>query len=191
MGTAGAFAHGWLQETDLPLTPDGFIPVGPDFQVQGHDGLFAVGDCAEMLHDPRPKAGVFAVRAAPVLARNLRAAFDGRGHDPLSSRKPDYLKLISMGGKRALAEKWGRAVALPGLWRWKDHIDQKFMQKFRDYPAMAQAPEPRERALGGDAVGVVPLCGGCGSKVAPGSSIASAVETGSPDASGCVDRAGG
>ncbi|WP_298909070.1 selenide, water dikinase SelD [uncultured Aliiroseovarius sp.] len=168
VGTAGAFAHGWLQETDLPLTPDGFIPVGPDFQVPGYDGLFAVGDCAEMLHDPRPKAGVFAVRAAPVLAQNLRAALAGGAMTPFKPQA-DYLKLISMGGKRALAEKWGRAVALPGLWRWKDHIDQKFMQKFRGYPAMAQAPEPRERALGGDAVDAVPLCGGCGSKVAPGS----------------------
>ncbi len=168
VGTAGAFAHGWLQETDLPLTPDGFISVGPAFQVQGHDGLFAVGDCAEMLHDPRPKAGVFAVRAAPVLAQNLRAALTGGAMKPFKPQQ-DYLKLISLGGKRALAEKWGRAISLPGLWRWKDHIDQKFMQKFQELPAMAQSPEPREHALGGSVVDAAPLCGGCGSKVSPGS----------------------
>ena len=168
VGTAGAFAHSWLQQTDLPLTPEGFIPVGPEFQVQGHDGLFAVGDCAEMLHDPRPKAGVFAVRAAPVLEHNLRAALTGGTMKPFKPQN-DYLKLISLGGKQALAEKWGRAIALPGLWRWKDNIDQKFMQKFRELPAMAQAPEPRERALGGIDADAAPLCGGCGSKVAPGS----------------------
>ncbi|SPF76787.1 Selenide, water dikinase [Aliiroseovarius pelagivivens] len=168
VGTAGAFAHGWLQETALPLTPDGFIPVGQEFQVQGHDDLFAVGDCAEMLHDPRPKAGVFAVRAAPVLAHNLRAALTGGSMKPFKPQN-DYLKLISMGGKRALAEKWGRAIALPGLWRWKDHIDQKFMQKFREYPAMSRGPETQEQALGGNDGDTAPLCGGCGSKVAPGS----------------------
>lgn len=168
VGTAGAFAHGWLQDTPLPLTPDGFIPVGPDFQVQGQDGLFAVGDCAEMLHDPRPKAGVFAVRAAPVLAHNLRAALAGGTLRPFKPQG-DYLKLISMGDKRALAEKWGRAFTLPGLWRWKDRIDQKFMQKFRDLPSMSQPVPREERALGEGELDATPLCGGCGSKVAPGS----------------------
>ncbi len=62
----------------------------------------------------------------------------------------DYLKLISLGGKQALAEKWGRAIALPGLWRWKDNIDQKFMQKFRELPAMAQAPGTARACAGRD-----------------------------------------
>ncbi|WP_424940398.1 selenide, water dikinase SelD [Aliiroseovarius sp. S253] len=168
VGTAGAFAHGWLQDSPLPLTPDGFIPVGPDFRVPGQEGLFAVGDCAEMLHDPRPKAGVFAVRAAPVLAHNLRAALTGGTMRPFKPQH-DYLKLISLGGKRALAEKWGRAVTLPGLWRWKDRIDQKFMEKFRHLPLMTPAPVKGEQALGGDECDAAPLCGGCGSKVAPGS----------------------
>lgn len=169
VGTAGAFAHGWLQDTPLPLTPDGFIPVDSSFRVLGCDGLFAVGDCAE-LPDPRPKAGVFAVRAAPVLVHNLRASLTGGILRPFKPQG-DYLKLISMGGKRALAEKWGRAVTLPGLWRWKDHIDQKFMQKFRDLPSMTPPPIRGERAVGEGGADAAPLCGGCGSKVEPGSLV--------------------
>ena len=67
----GARPQGWLQASGLDLT-DGFIKI--DACLQSSDPLiFAAGDCAEMTGSPRPKAGVFAVRAAPVLLHNLRA----------------------------------------------------------------------------------------------------------------------
>ena len=170
VGAAGAYAHGWLQQSALPLTDDGFVKVGADLRVEGYDDLFASGDCAHMSHAPRPKAGVFAVRAAPVLQKNLVAALSGGAMTPFRPQK-DYLKLISLGEKRALAEKWGRTVSGPGLWRWKNQIDQKFMEKFRSLPKMKLPPLPSPVTLG-----VVdelhgadkPLCAGCGSKVAPG-----------------------
>ncbi|SMR73059.1 pyridine nucleotide-disulfide oxidoreductase family protein [Aliiroseovarius halocynthiae] len=144
VGSAGAFAHGWLQQTALPLTPSGFILVDPALQVEGCPGLFAVGDCAEMVHNPRPKAGVFAVRAAPVLAHNLHASLTGGALRPFKPQQ-DYLKLISMGGKRALAEKWGLAMTLPGLWRWKDYIDRAFMKKFQNLPSKEPERSPKAR----------------------------------------------
>ncbi|SFM53064.1 selenide, water dikinase SelD [Shimia aestuarii] len=165
VGAAGAFAHGWLAETALPLTEDGFVRVRDSLQVEGFDDLFAVGDCAHMGATPRPKAGVFAVRAGKVLQGNLRAVLSG-GQTRAFRPQKDYLKLISLGGKSAVAEKWGRTLAGPTLWRWKDHIDQKFMDKFRQLPAMTASKPPREVAL--EAVPEQPLCGGCGSKVGPG-----------------------
>ncbi|MEP2533444.1 selenide, water dikinase SelD [Shimia sp.] len=162
VGAAGAFAHSWLAETGLPVTGDGFVRVGETLQVQGYENLFAVGDCAHMGETPRPKAGVFAVRSAPVLLANLRAVLTGASLRPFRPQK-DYLKLISLGGKVALAEKWGRTLAGPALWRWKDRIDQKFMEKFRTLPEMALPKPPKKVALG--AVSDQPLCGGCGSKV--------------------------
>ncbi|MDP5349545.1 MAG: FAD-dependent oxidoreductase, partial [Paracoccaceae bacterium] len=135
VGAAGAFAHRWLRDTDLPLTGDGFVIVAPDLRVKGHETLFATGDCAHIAHAPRPKAGVFAVRAAPVLHDNLRAALAGQSTRPFHPQR-DYLKLISLGDRSAVAEKFGFAFSGPWLWRWKDRIDQTFMDKFRTLPAM-------------------------------------------------------
>lgn len=164
VGAAGAFAHAWISGTDLPLN-DGFINVGSDLGVVGDDRLFAVGDCAEMAHAPRPKAGVFAVRAAPVLHHNLRAALGGgRRRDFRPQRH--YLKLISLGGRSALAEKFGLRVSGPWLWRWKDRIDRAFMDRLGDLPTM-RPPEVSGPVAQGvaEALAAKPLCGGCGAKV--------------------------
>jgi len=164
-GAAGARAHPWIAETGLPVTDAGFLRVGPDLRINGTETLFAAGDCAHLDHAPRPKAGVFAVRAAPVLRDNLRAALSG-GRLRAFRPQRQYLKLISLGGKSALAERGGLTFAAPFLWRWKDRIDRKFMEQFNPLPAMEAPKRPRVAALDEEA-GDYPLCGGCGSKVAP------------------------
>jgi selenide,water dikinase len=163
VGAAGAFPHDWIAQTDLPLH-DGFIVIDPDLRVKGDDSLFAVGDCAHMPFAPRPKAGVFAVRAAPVLHDNLRGVLAGT---PLRRFKPQksYLKLVSMGDKVAMAEKHGIAISAPLLWRWKDRIDRAFMDKLSDLPVMEVASRAKIAAQGDDDSVDVPLCGGCGAKV--------------------------
>ncbi|MCX8509300.1 MAG: selenide, water dikinase SelD, partial [Rhodobacteraceae bacterium] len=124
--------------------------------------ILAVGDIAHLTHDPRPKAGVFAVRQAPVLFDNLRTL--ARGSGPLRPYHPqrDYLKLISVGHKAAVADKWGLRLDGAALWRWKDRIDQRFMEKFRSLPAMALPQSPAPPAS--DGLPDRPLCGGCGAK---------------------------
>jgi len=162
---AGARPHPWLTETALTLQ-DGFIAVTATLQTSD-PLIFATGDCAHLTYAPRPKAGVFAVRAAPILLHNLRAALT---ETPLRQFHPqkDYLKLISLGDKRALATKWGLHTSGPAQWRLKDRIDHDFMAKFTTYPAMPQpiAATPTIPALAA-ALGEKPLCGGCGAKVGP------------------------
>jgi selenide,water dikinase len=166
VASAGAKPHGWVLQTDLPLQ-DGFIRVGPTLQVEGDPALFAAGDCCHMGFAPRPKAGVFAVRAAPVLYRNLRSAMAGGKMRAFRPQKR-YLKLISLGRQAAIADRGRVAVAGEALWRWKDRIDRKFMEKFQDLPAMAM-PAPAEAALGvAEMLADKPLCAGCGAKVGPG-----------------------
>lgn len=165
-GAAGAKPHDWVGKLDLDLY-DGFITVGKTLQSSNLD-VFAVGDCAHLAFDPRPKAGVYAVREAPILFENLKARLSG---GTLQHYKPqkDYLKLISLGRKSALAERFGHARQGPLLWRLKDHIDRKFMNQFADLPAMTPPPPPRTVASGmAEALGDKPLCGGCGAKVGRG-----------------------
>ena len=161
----GARPHPWLAETGLDHH-DGFLVT--DTTLRTSDPLiFASGDCAA-LPDPRPKAGVFAVRAAPVLLHNLRASLTGQ---PLKPFRPqsDYLKLISLGQQSAIAEKWGLTTSGPALWRLKDRIDRRFMDRFGAYPAMATPVTPKDATLGLAAhLDQRPLCGGCGAKLGPG-----------------------
>ena len=167
LGVAGARPQGWLTDTGLALEA-GFLAVGPTLQTSD-PMIFAAGDCAQMTHAPRPKAGVYAVRQAPVLLHNLRAAL-GAGRMRHYRPQADYLKLISTGARSAIADKWGLRLDGAPLWRWKDRIDRRFMAMFHDLPAMQAPAVPRSAADGvaqhlSDAP---PLCGGCGAKVAGG-----------------------
>ena len=163
VGAAGARPFDWLAETGLDLH-DGYIAVGPELRSTNDPRIFAVGDCAHLTASPRPKAGVFAVRAAPVLTQNLKAV---AADQPLKEFRPQshYLKLISLGGKSALADRHTRTVGGPWAWRWKDWIDRRFMDRLNHLPQMSSGVRPAVAAVG--AVETQPLCGGCGSKVGP------------------------
>jgi len=164
-GAAGARAHGWLAHTGLGLR-QGFITVNDRLQSITDPQVFAVGDCADLAFAPRPKAGVFAVRQAPVLLANIRALLTGA---PTRAFRPqrDYLKLISTGGQGAVADKY--RLRLDGRWLWwlKDRIDRKFMEQFITLTAMPRetAPKGASTRLIETMTGDVPLCGGCGAKL--------------------------
>lgn len=158
--------HHWLGQTGL-ANAAGFIEVKETLQSCQDPHIYAAGDCAELIFSPRPKAGVFAVREAPILYHNLRAALLGNHPKPFRPQK-SYLKLVSTGGKGAVADKAGLRLDGAWLWRWKDRIDRKFMRQFENYPEMPAPILPRETAKGvKEALGDAPLCGGCGAKVAP------------------------
>lgn len=164
LSAAGARPHGWLRGTGLDLT-NGFIDVGPTLQSLSDPDVFAVGDCAHLTASPRPKAGVYAVRQAPVLYENLRARLTGTALKRFRPQK-DYLKIISAGDKSAVAEKFG--IPLSGRWLWqvKDRIDQAFMAQFRTLPLMAGGPPTSAKGQrDGEPLTDEMLCGGCGAKV--------------------------
>lgn len=133
---SGAAAHPWLARSGLATDLLGFVQVSPGLQSLSHPRVFAAGDCARYA-SPRPKSGVFAVRAGPPLAANLMRAIAG---EPLQDWVPQRraLYLVSTGHGHALAAWgpfgwWGCWV-----WRWKDHIDRNFMRRF----GRRMQPEP-------------------------------------------------
>ncbi|MEK6216568.1 MAG: selenide, water dikinase SelD, partial [Boseongicola sp.] len=142
-----------------------YVTVDATLRSVNDPSLYAVGDCAHLSHAPRPKAGVFAVRAAPILTTNLRADLTGSARKHFQPQS-QYLKLVSLGRRSAVADKFSRAVAGDWAWIWKDRIDRRFMDRLNNPPQMPGPTAPKGAAKGvSDALGDKPMCGGCGAKV--------------------------
>lgn len=126
----GAAAHPFLGASDLPVDAGGFVLVGPTFEVEGRSDLFAVGDCASFSGAFRvPKAGVYAVRAGPVLTRNLRSRL--RGTAPTAYRpQRDFLSLLNLGDGTAVGGKWGLAFEGRFVLHLKDWLDRRFVNRY-------------------------------------------------------------
>lgn len=125
----GAAPPAWLARTGLQLS-NGFVAVHPTLQTLTDPDIFAAGDCAGIVGCPRPKAGVFAVRAGPPLAANLRARAEGRPLQPWSPQKK-YLALLATGPKHAVAVRGRFFVTGRWIWSWKDRIDRNWVRRFR------------------------------------------------------------
>lgn len=165
VSAAGATPHPWIAETGLALE-SGYIQVNEHLRSLNTPDVFATGDCAHLSYSPRPKAGIFAVRQAPVLFHNLRAALSGQQLAKYTPQR-SYLKLISLGRKSAVTDKWGIGLAGDWVWQWKDRVDQAFMVQFNEARPMPAPKRPEIMALG-----VQDLlehhdnaCGACGAKV--------------------------
>jgi selenide,water dikinase len=126
----GAAAEQWPRAAGLATDAHGFIAVDRFLQSTSHPFVFAAGDVAAQANVPRAKSGVYAIRAAPILAANLLAALAGQELVP--HRPPrQALYLVSTGGRHAVAS-WG-PLALEGdwVWRWKDRIDRAYVAQLR------------------------------------------------------------
>lgn len=164
----------WLADTGLALDPRGFVRVNHHLQSVTDPHVFAAGDVASLDDRPLEKAGVFAVRMARPLAENLRRSVR---EQPLQAYRPQrrWLALISTGDRYAVASRGALGFSGAWVWRWKDWIDQRFMRRFSELPAM-DAARPTSNPLGAalpltpeeslQAVSAVAMrCGGCGAKV--------------------------
>ncbi len=125
----GAAAAPMYRRSGLQTDDRGFVAVDAALQSLSHAGVFASGDAATVIPHPRPKSGVHAVRQGPPLARNLRRVLAGK--PPLAfvpQRKT--LSLLSTGRRHAIASRGGLTLAGDWVWRWKDRIDRRFVERF-------------------------------------------------------------
>ncbi len=165
-----ASGSSWLKQSPLECTDTGFIKVRQTLQALHHEHIFAAGDIAEMLENPKPKAGVYAVRQAPILFHNLKAILLDQ---PLRGYKPqdDFLSLLALGKKTAAGSKYFLGFYGDWVWHWKDSIDRKFMAQFQQLPELSMlkqtAVNPKLIAEDEKTEQHEPAkrCAGCGGKI--------------------------
>ena len=157
-----AAAPAWLKESGLALDAQGFVRVDGFLRSVSHPAVFAAGDCASLDHSPRPKSGVYAVRAGMPLANNLARACRG---ELLKAFTPQRraLAILALGERVAIASRGNFCAQGGWVWRWKDWIDRRFMRAFQELPS---TPGAMPASAASAPVADEPRCAGCGSKVA-------------------------
>lgn len=125
-----AEAQPWLGKSGLACDSHGFIQVDEYLRSISHPNIFAAGDCAAFKPTPLPKAGVYAVRQGPFLAKNISAQLVGHGH--LHSYKPQryFLSLLTTGERHAVASRGVFFAHGKWVWLWKNYIDRSFIASF-------------------------------------------------------------
>lgn len=122
-------------DSRLPAGTDGSLAVNDRLQCLGHPEIYGAGDCIWFTPRPLPRAGVFAVREAPILEANVTAAlYDEPGGTKRFRPQRGYLLLLNLGDDTALM--WRRVLGVhlvhrgPTMWKLKDSIDRGFMREF-------------------------------------------------------------
>jgi selenide,water dikinase len=127
----GAQGAPLLAASGLPTDPRGFLWIDDRLRSTADPRVFAVGDCGTLASRPAtPKAGVYAVREAPILWRNLLATARGQ---PLTAYDPQrgFLSILNTCDGRALLRYKGLISWSRWAWRLKDRIDRGFMRRYQ------------------------------------------------------------
>jgi len=129
---AATTAVGLPEVGELALEQDerGFLLTNRGLQSIACPFVFAAGDCGTQCGTSSPKAGVYAVRQAPVLWHNLQALLSGGRLRPFVPQR-NFLKLINTGDGRALGHYRGLTFFGHWVWNLKDRIDRRFVDRFR------------------------------------------------------------
>ena len=123
--TAGTTPHPLLQTLAVERDGRGSVVTDSTLAVPGHNGLWAVGDCAAVTDarsgQPCPPTAQFALREAETLAGNIRASLRGRPPRPFHFEALGALCVV--GHHTACAElilpfSGGKPLLFSGLLAW-------------------------------------------------------------------------
>lgn len=126
IAATGGRPPAWLRDSGLCLR-SGWPVVDACQHSLSHRDVFAAGDIAERRDANVARSGVHAVRAAAVVAANLKRVISGKSLKIYRPRK-HTLYLIALGERRAILS-WGR-WAMEGrlMWMLKDWIDRHYVR---------------------------------------------------------------
>jgi len=128
--TIGIMPQRIFVDSGVETSEDGALLVNDYLQSTSHPDIFGGGDCIAIKGKRLRRVGVYAVREAPILFRNLLATVKG---EPLKAFKPQerYLLIFNLGD--------GSGLFVRGSWIWKgrlafafkNYLDTSFMAKFQ------------------------------------------------------------
>ncbi|MBI1196273.1 MAG: pyridine nucleotide-disulfide oxidoreductase [Phenylobacterium sp.] len=124
----GLAAQPLMERLGLPSAVDGALCVDATLRPPGDPSIFATGDGCAFLEAPRPRMGVFGVRAAPVLLHNLLAV--ARGGE-LRSYRPQrrWLSIMDLGDGNAFATRGSAWRLSHDMLRLKTWLDTAFLRR--------------------------------------------------------------
>lgn len=106
---AGVVANPVIAGMDVEKDNIGRVMVNEYMEVPGHQGVYAVGDCAHFTDPasgkPVPPKAHIAVRQAKVAARNILAEI--RGEDKKAYKYADTMEIVSLGTSKAVFRFYG------------------------------------------------------------------------------------
>ncbi|WP_404449043.1 FAD-dependent oxidoreductase [Sutcliffiella horikoshii] len=127
----GPSPSGIFKKSSLPCDQTGFLLTERTLQAKGLPFIFGAGDCITLEAFPDlPKNGVYAVRQAELLWRNITSYINGEMYFTFTPQR-HYLSLLSTGNKEALLQ-YGSFTAHNKLaWKLKNKIDTDYIKKFK------------------------------------------------------------
>ena len=131
----GSAPSPWLTASGLACDHAGYPFASDTLALDAAETVFGGGDCVGLRDAPAtPKAGVYAVRMAPVLAANVVAVARGNTARARYTPQRSFLALLSTSDGRALL-RW-RSVTLESRWaQWlKTRIDERYLRRYRTLP---------------------------------------------------------
>ncbi len=160
----GVMAPDWIHRSGFSVDDEGFIAVNRYLQAQTAPNVFGAGDIVSLVDQPRPKSGVYAVKAGPFLAENLVRHVTGMKLKRFKAQRR-ALALLRLAPGKAVASRGLLQASGHWLWRYKDRIDRRFMRRFQVLPAMSTPSFQYQGSLRTDAPEATMRCGGCGAKL--------------------------
>jgi NADH dehydrogenase FAD-containing subunit len=128
--TVGIVPQPVFANSGVETSEDGALLVNDYLQSTSNRDIFGAGDCIAVKGKRLDRVGVYAVREAPILFRNLLAAVKGESLKPFKAQKR-YLLIFNLGD--------GTGLLVRGAWIWKgrlafafkNYLDTSFMAKFQ------------------------------------------------------------
>ena len=119
-----------IQTSGLPVSGEGGLIVDEHLRSPADALVHGGGDCIAFSGHALPQAGVFGVRQAPVLFRNLLAAA-GHGRPRRYRPQSRYLWIMNLGDGTGLASWGGLHYRGRAALMLKDWIDLRFLRRYQ------------------------------------------------------------